>query len=195
MDPFTIGLLATQGISAAVNFFTGRSQAKAATTASAQQQEGIREARAYAEPKYAEALRIAQEQHAAGQAGLAPYAQQGGQGLTALTALLGLPAAPAARAAPMAAAPVAPMAAAPPGGDMAGLVNGRGVPLSMLSQLTTKQIADANRATGGAFLGGGGTAAPATQSSYVTLRAPTGETRPVPAEQVDFYVARGATRI
>jgi len=85
-----IALAVGQGL---VNYFSGRAQGQASEKAAGQLQEGVREARAYAEPKYAEALRIAAEQHAAGQAGLAPYAAQGGQGLTALTALLGLPAA------------------------------------------------------------------------------------------------------
>jgi len=190
-----IALAVGQGL---VNYFSGRAQGQASEKAAGQLQEGVREARAYAEPKYAEALRIAAEQHAAGQAGLAPYAAQGGQGLTALTALLGLPAtqtaAPATATTPPPGLPVgAPLA---PASAPSALVNGRGVPLSMLDNLTTKQIAEANRATGGAFLGGGSPGAtPASTSSYVRLRAPTGEERPVPADQVGFYLARGATRV
>jgi hypothetical protein len=64
--------------------------------------------------------------------------------------------------------------------------------MSLLSSLTPQQIADASLL---ARRGSTGAAAPATQSSYVTLRAPTGDTRPVPADQVDFYLARGATRV
>jgi len=187
-----IALAVGQGL---VNYFSGRSQGKAAEKAAGQQVEGVREARAYAEPLYADAQRIAREQFAAGQAGLAPYAGAGAQGMTALTALLGLPAASAGApaAAPSAAAPT--LAPSPIGVGTTTLANG--IPLSLINSLTTKQIADANRALGGGLLGmagGTGTAAPATQSSYVSLRAPTGDVRPVPADQVDFYLARGATR-
>jgi len=174
---------------AAMNYFQGRAQGNAAEQASEQQQQGVREARAYAEPLYANAQRIAAEQLAAGQAGLAPYAQQGAQGLTALTALLGLP--PTAAAAPAgpgdktkipgtypvtAGAPLGAAGWLGPQADATGLK-----PLSAVSSLAP-------------LLNPKGPPA-ATQSSYVTLRAPTGQTQPVPLDQVDFYLARGATRI
>lgn len=175
---------------------------------------------AIAAEQHAHAQRIAAEQHAAGQAQFAPYTGAGAGGIAALSKFLGVPSAPPARAAapstapytgaPMTAAPLpmAPAAAAPaaPSGSvpLTALVNGRGVPASLLASMTTREIAEANRASGGAFLGGRGPtttssyapgAAAPSQSAYVTLRAPTGETRPVPADQVDFFLARGATRI
>jgi hypothetical protein len=207
----TIVALSLGAGGAVTNYLAGRSQGRAAEKAAEQQVQGVREARAYAEPKYAEAQRIAREQndraqailaeqYQRGQATLAPYAGGGAQGLTALTALLGLPSAPSAAApapsgAPRAAgAPVA--GSAPSGVGTTTLANG--IPLSLLASLTTKQIAEGNRALGGGLLGMAGTQgqpAPATQSSYVSLRAPTGDVRPVPADQVDFYLARGATRV
>jgi len=201
-------LIALAAGSALVNYFQGRSQGKAAEKAADQQQQGVREARAYAEPLYADAQRVAREQLAdaqrialqqlqQGQAGLAPYAAGGTQGMTALTALLGLPSATAAAAAPSgvprAASALMAAPAAPSGVGTTTLANG--IPLSLINSLTTKQLAEGNRALGGGLLGMAGTpGVPATQSSYVSLRAPTGDVRPVPADQVDFYLARGATR-
>ena len=181
------------GVNAGLQYLGGRQAAKAAKDAAAQQQAGVREARAYAEPLYQQALQTGREQLAAGQAGLAPYAQQGGQSLTALSALLGLPAAPAG-------APASKMAPA------------QGLPLGQLATPTAyprpsnDTMRQVQQATGMSFelalerglidpQGRPTGAAGPTSSSYVTLRAPNGQTRPVPADQAEYFLARGATRV
>lgn len=153
---------------------------KAAGKASEQLQEGVREARAYGEPLYQQARDLAAQQHAAGQGQLAPYTQAGAGGIGALQQFLGVPTPPGARAATTASmAPPPP----PPAPTMTPLSNvGRGAP----------SLEQVGRSVGAAVSG-----APqsATQSSYVTLRAPTGETQAVPADQAAFFVARGATQV
>ncbi len=206
-----LGIAAAAGAGASI--FGAKKQSDAAQTASQQQQQAAQQAMAAQTPLYNQALQIAQQQAAQGQAGLAPYAQQGAAGLSALSAYLGVPTAKAA--APAAAAP-APAAAGP-------------VPLSALSGSPQDQIRQMYAsATGGrytpspadisqwgpnpdarylakigpaiqqwaaqnpgSFAGGGSGGAGAT----VLLRAPSGQTQAVPADQVDHYVARGATRV
>jgi hypothetical protein len=159
------------GVAGGVSVYGAHQQAKAAKKAAEQQQQGVREARAYAEPLYEQARSEMGQIFERGQAGLAPYAQQGTQGLYALSDFLGVPRAPvpaAATGAPGAAAPPVPWPAGrtrPPDAPVVGQAVPRGTP------------------------------APGGQSSYVTLRAPTGQTQPVPAEHVDYYLARGATRV
>jgi hypothetical protein len=173
--PIPLGVyLGIAGGTALVNWLTGRSAAKASEKAATQQQEGVREARAYAEPLYQRAQDIAAQTYGQGSAALAPYAQQGGAGLTALSNFLGVRApAPAAapRLAPLGAfapapGPLAPTRVPPPGAPLGASAEKRAAQPEL-----------------------------ATRSSYVTLRAPTGQVRPVPADQVDFYLARGATRV
>jgi hypothetical protein len=111
---------------------------------------------------------------------LSPYMQSGSQGLSALTSLLGVGGiAPTAGLAPM---------APPPGlgGPVAG--PGRTMPPGAVPT--------------GAYAVPKPGAAPASQSAYgqapggtVLLRAPTGQVQPVPAEQAEFFLARGATRV
>jgi hypothetical protein len=147
-------------------------QNRAAGKASAQQQQAAREA-----------LAVQQQQYAQTRQDLGPYRQQGGVGLSALSSLLGLPApgpeappVPLASTAPPAAPSLAntgaPSRAIPLPGGMAG---GTGVPSRAVP-----------------IPGGGpGTPGPGGQ---VLLRAPSGQTKLVPFEHVDYYLARGATR-
>ena len=194
-----VAALVIGGSLAAGHYLSARTQAKAAEKAAKIQQEGVREARAYGEPLYAQAQQIAAQQAAQGQARLAPYVQQGTQGLTALSAFLGVPSAPPAAGVPPAApmAPMAPMApAAPPtapggnrsiGGAILGSLTGHGggggapgtAPSAFEQQVFGRPA---------------GAAVPGATSGVVMLRAPTGETRPVPANQVDYFLARGAQR-
>ena len=101
--------------------------------------------------------------------------------MMALSDFLGVPRAPAATAAPMAAAPVAPARVPTDHLDPA-----------LLARMAARRPADAPT-IGHAVPRG--TAPPPTQSSYVLLRAPTGEQQSVPAEQASYYLARGATRV
>jgi hypothetical protein len=153
-----LGYLAIAGGTTLVNWLTGRSAAKASEKAATQQQEGVREARAYAEPLYQRAQDIAAQTYGQGSAALAPYAQQGTAGLTALSSFLGVPAARAA----------AP--GAPPRGP---------APLAALGQTGPPAVPPGMRGAPG----------------VVRLRAPTGQVQAVPADQVAFFLARGATRV
>jgi hypothetical protein len=153
---------------------------KAAKKASEQQQQAAQQAIAYAEPKYQQALQIAQQQAALGRAGLQPYTlqgqqglQTGQQGLTALTSLLGLPAS-ANAGMPGAASGVNRAGIPPPNPNAAAFGN------LMQGALGA-----------GAALAPGGT----LQKPTVMLRAPTGQTQAVPADQAEFFLARGATRV
>jgi hypothetical protein len=146
---------------------------KAAKKASEQQQQAAQQAIAYAEPKYQQALQIAQQQAALGRAGLQPYATQGQQGLTALSSLLGLPASANAG-----------MAGA------AGGVNRAGMPPPNPNAAAFGNLAQGGLAAGAAMMPGGN-----LQRPTVMLRAPTGQVQAVPADQADFYLARGAQRV
>jgi hypothetical protein len=156
---------------------------KAAKKASEQQQQAAQQAIAYAEPKYQQALQIAQQQAELGRAGLQPYnlqgqqgLQTGQQGLTALTSLLGLP------------------ASANTGMAGAGGVNRAGMPppggIPALEAPYTRAGAG-----GPPGIPTGGVAVPRGTAPTVMLRAPTGQVQAVPADQADFYVARGAQRV
>lgn len=170
MWPLLLPLIGT-GVKAVADIFAGRTQAKAAKEAAAQQQAGVREARAYIEPIYAKA-----------QAGLAPYAQQGAAGLTALSALMGIPQAPAAAPAPNTASFAAPAQPTVPFASLTGTARGNAV-------------ADANRRQFGAYYGANQVTPMQAVPTMVRLRAPTGEEREVPHDQVNQYLALGATRI
>jgi hypothetical protein len=162
-----IGLGASAGASA----YGAYKQGKAAKEASQQQVAASQQALAAQAPLYQQALQIAQQQAEQGRAGLMPYAQQGGQGLTALSSFLGVPASA--------------------GGPGAGAgVNRAGMPPPQ----NPNAAAFGNLAQGalgaGAALAPGGT----LQKPTVMLRAPTGQTQAVPADQAAFFLARGATR-
>jgi len=148
--------------------------AHAAKKASEQQQQAAHEAMAYAEPKYQQALQIAQQQAELGRAGLQPYNAAGTSSMTALTALLGLPAAASgggmdratALPPPGSASPLQPPYTRPGGGGPPGTpTGGVAVPRAGMTGAT------------------------------VMLRAPTGQVQAVPADHVDFYLARGAQRV
>jgi hypothetical protein len=172
--------------SAASSIYGAHKQAKAAEKASEQQQQSAREAIAYAEPKYQQALQIAQQQAELGRAGLQPYnlqgqqgLQTGQQGLTALSALLGLPA--SAGAAPM--LPDRASAGMPPGG------------VPMAPPITAPTPYRRTLPPGAAVIGTAVPRGAGTTGATVMLRAPTGQQQAVPADQVAFYLARGATRV
>jgi hypothetical protein len=228
----SVGTSAAIGIAAAAragaSIFGAGKSSNAAKEASQQQQQAATDARAATDPLYQQALSIAQQQAAQGQARLDPYAQQGAAGLSALSGYLGVPmaqgAAPAA-AAPAAAPPAAPPPQNGPSGPVADLyrsiTGGRYTPTaqdiaqfgpSPAAQYLAKigpaiqqwwaqnqgqfpgAAATPGAAPGGlaplSGLAGGGGAGPT-----VLLRAPTGQTQAVPADQVAHYVARGATRV
>lgn len=161
---------ATQGLGAIL-------QHKAAGKASDQQQASGREA-----------LALQQQMYDQTRADLAPYRTAGGQGLTALSAYLGLPSAPAGAAPSAAAAPAGP-AALPraPGGAPVG-------PAGLTFQESWAQARmphpGAPRTSAASVYH-----TPAGTSGQVVLRSPTGQTQAVPADQVDYYLARGATRV
>lgn len=180
-------LLAWLGIAAAgqagASLFGAHKGAKAAEKASKQQQAAAQQAIRYQEPLYQQALQIAQQQAAQGQARYAPYAQTGGQGLVALSSLLGLPA-PRIPAETTIPAPVAPPSAA--SAPAAAFPRPSNAQMRAIQQ-ATGMSAEMARQSG--FTGG------PTGSEFVLLRAPTGQTRAVPPDQVAHYLARGATRV
>jgi len=124
------------------------------------------------------ALAVQQQQHEQTRTDLAPYRGAGESSLSALTAFLGLP--PTAAPAAPAAAPAPP--AAPTGAP----------PSRVLPQLQTPAGGGTSYGPGHGYV-----AAPASQpgSALVMLRAPNGQTKQVPADQVAYYLARGATQV
>jgi hypothetical protein len=153
---------------------------KAAKKASQQQQQAAQQAIAYAEPRYQQALQIAQQQAELGRAGLQPFVNQGLQGLgagqgglTALTSFLGLPARANAGMA-----------------GTAGGMNRAGMPPSNPNAAAFGNLAQGALGAGAAMVPGGN-----LQRPTVMLRAPTGQVQAVPADQADFYLARGAQRV
>jgi len=146
--------------------------AHAAGKASQQQQQAAQQALAQTSPLYQQALQIAQQQAAQGQARLDPYAQQGGAGLTALSAFLGVPP-------PQPGAGAALSAAAP----------------------TPAQQASANTFMASAVPKGGGPdpravpQGPGPYANWPILQAPDGSRRRVPPDQADRLIAAGAQRV
>jgi hypothetical protein len=223
-----LGIAAAAGAGASI--YGAKKSSDAAQTASAQQQQAAKDAMAATNPLYQQALSIAQQQAAQGQARLDPYAQQGAAGLSALSGYLGVPmakgAAPAA-AAPAAAPPAAPPPQNGPSGPVADLyrsiTGGRYTPTAQdIAQFGPNPDAtylakigpaiqqwwaqNQGQFSGGTATPGAGGAAPgmtplsglaggAGGGATVLLRAPTGQTQAVPADQVAHYVARGATRV
>jgi hypothetical protein len=168
--------------SAGASAYAAHKQGKAAKEASQQQVAAAQQAMAAQAPLYQQALQIAQQQAQQGRADLMPYAQQGGQGLTALTAFLGLPSSGGGMPPPQNPAAVA---------DVQQLWRGM--------QTAPPQAPDTRAGAGGppgtptggiAVPRGSGLATPT-----VMLRAPTGQMQAVPADHVDFYLARGAQRV
>jgi hypothetical protein len=171
----TILTVAALGIGAGTQLYAAKKQGDAAKKAGEQQQAGVKEARAYAEPLYNQARDQMGQVYQQSQAGLAPFAAQGTQGLYALSDFLGVPRAPAG--ANTMTAP-APTSTAPP--------------------VATPTFTPRPMPPGATVVGSAvprGTVPAATQSSYVTLRAPTGEQQQVPAEHANYYLSRGATRV
>lgn len=115
-----------------------------------------------------QALNLQQQLYGQSRADLDPYRQHGVQGLTALSALMGHPQpAPSPWVGPQVGqASPQQRGPLPPGATPTGYA--------------------VNRGTVPGLPGGPG--------SMVLLRAPNGQVKPVPAEQVDYYLARGATR-
>jgi hypothetical protein len=169
-----IGLGVAAG-TAGASIYGAHKGAQAAQKASEQQQQAAKEAIAYAEPKYQQALQIAQQQAALGRAGLQPYTAQGQQGLTALSSLLGLP---ASASAGMAGAGGVNRAGMPPPGAI-----GAESPYTRVG------------AGGPPGIPTGGVAVPRGTAPPVMLRAPTGQVQAVPADQAEFFLARGAQRV
>jgi len=168
---------------------SGRTTAAAAQEARQYLEPLYQQARAYAEPLYGQALQIAQEQNQLGRAGLQPFASAGTQGMTALSSLLGLP----AQAGVGGGAMPTPVnrAGMPPPSAMGNLAQGAlaafgpGIPRSVPPDQARAML----EARG--FSGGG----MGTTGTTVMLRAPNGQTQAVPADHVDFYLARGAQRV
>jgi hypothetical protein len=215
-----IGIAAAAGAGASI--YGAKKSSDAAQTAAQQQQQAAQQAYAATGPLYDQALAIAQQQAAQGQARLDPYAQQGAAGLSALSAYLGVPmakaAAPGTAAPGAAAAPTAPKLYTLPGTPQDQIrqlyvtaSGGRYAPTQAdLDQWgphpDAQYLAKIGPAIqqwwaqnqgqfpgGAATPGAGGAAAPTSQT--VLLRAPNGQTQAVPVDQVAHYVARGATRV
>lgn len=183
-----LGLATGSGV---LNYLGARSQGKSVEKASEQQQQGVREARAYAEPLYQRAEDIATQTYNQNRPLLDPYLTTGSAATQALGAFLGIgPGTPPppllaggyqvrpnpalARTLPA----VGPLAASPSGTAVAPSradVTYSGVPSGMVPLST---------------LAGGSRAA-----ATVRLRAPTGQIADIPADQVEFYLSRGATRV
>ena len=193
-------LIIAGGAAAGASIYGAKKQADAAKQASQQQMQAAQEARQYieplyerarqyAEPLYGQALQIAQQQNELGRAGLQPFASAGTSGMTALSSLLGLPAQAGVGTSAMA-APVN-RAGMPPPSAMGNLAQGAlaafgpGIPRSVPPDQARAML----EARG---FSGGGTG---TTSPTVMLRAPNGQTQAVPADHVDFYLARGAQRV
>jgi hypothetical protein len=161
----------------ATDIYGAHKAGKAAEQASQQQQQAAQEAIRYGEPLYQRALGIAEQQATQGRAGLEPFRQAGYQemqqvgapALTSLTAFLGLPT--ASGLPPMPSGGAAPGPA--PNPNAGGFVNPQ-----------------ASVALAQALAPGG-----SLQKPTVMLRAPNGQQQAVPADHVEFYLQRGATRV
>lgn len=157
-----------------------------------------------------EALALQQRQYEQTRADLGPYREQGGQGLTALTALLGLPtsgarstdlppaAAPAARTLPAPLPPWSNPQTLPRlaehgffGPDAIRIPQAEYRRMRDMGWTTDQIAAEARRRVAAGPAGGN----PLAAAPGVRLRAPNGQIQVVPADQADFYVARGATRV
>jgi hypothetical protein len=176
-------MLALGGGSALLNWLGGRSQADAAKDAAAMQAQSAREA-----------LDLQRQQWKQTQANLTPYMQAGAGGLTALTSLLGV--------APNMAAGAPP--AMSPSVSMAGPISGPPGTSATTPNMPGGISADElyawrrNRTQAGrsSLLTNAGERRDALAfGGHVLLRAPNGQTQAVPANQVDFYLSRGATRV
>jgi hypothetical protein len=152
--------------------FGAHKQAKAAEKASTQQQQAGNRA-----------LDLQQQQYSQTRQDLTPYMQGGNQGLSALTSLLGVAPPPGAGAAPGGYGDKGlglPPGFAPTGrpGEYAG-TGQIGTP----GPQAQRRPVVGNQSAYGAAPG------------MVLLRAPTGQTQAVPADQASFFLARGAQRV
>ena len=178
---------------AATDIYGAKKQGDAAERAAQQQIAAAERAKAEMKPLYDQALGIAAAQHAQGRADLSPYAQAGAGAVGTLSDFLGVPraAAPAAVAAPPSAPPpTTPLSQI----AMTTLPNGAKIPANWTqywNDVAAGRIPDPTK-RGSA----GQPAAPSAPSGAATvlLRAPNGQTQAVAPEQVDFFLARGATR-
>jgi len=118
------------------------------------------------------AMAIQQSQYLQSRQDLTPYREQGGQGLTALTALMGLPpTAPQTNTGPLM-PPGQPPVGTPQSGQRGPLPPG---------------------ATPTGYAVPRGTTPGIENQGMTLLRSPDGQIRPVPSDQVQHYLARGAT--
>lgn len=150
------------------------------------------------------AMLLAQQQMEQQRADTAPWRNAGGQAVTALSGLMGLPSGP-----PPGPTGVPSNIGPPPG----AIPNEHGVGFGILKPgVTPEQAADPGFQYQGPSVGQTSslaslappsaptppTLAPGvqqTQSGYVTMRAPNGSMRPVPAAQVSHYEQLGAVRV
>lgn len=193
------------GVGAGASIYGAKKQSAAAQTASQQQTAAAQEARAAQAPLYAQALQIAQQQAAQGQARLDPYAQQGGAGLTALSSFLGVPApAPGQSARLSALAPTAAQQASANAFMPAAVANatnpaGGPVPAGVRPMNVYGPTGSVGPGQANGLPLQAGPPRPAVPQGLgpgmVLLRAPTGQTQAVPADQVAHFVALGATRV
>lgn len=166
------------GVGAGASIYGANKQAGAAKTASQQQQAAAQQALAQTNPLYPQALQIAQQQAAQGQARLDPYAQQGGAGLTALSSFLGVPP-------PSAGASAAPSAALSPYAP------------TPAQQASAQAFAPTAVATSPnpAVRALAGPIQPGPYAAWPILQAPDGSQRRVPPDQADRLIAAGARRV
>jgi hypothetical protein len=173
--------LALAGGSALANLFGAKKQAGAAKEAAATQSAAAEQARLLQQQMYQQT-----------RADLAPYMQGGSQGLSALTSLLGVGGvAPSSGLAPLAPPPSAGVIAGPMG-TTPGLPN---LPAGMSATELAAWRRNPTQAGREQLLAQAGVNASAYPGGTVMLRAPTGQTQAVPAEQAEFFLARGATRV
>ncbi|HKA39855.1 MAG TPA: hypothetical protein VKD25_08800 [Burkholderiales bacterium] len=201
--------------SVAVPLILGGATTAASLYGASKQSGAAREASEAQAQSAREALALQRDIYQQTRSDLAPYTGAGTQGLTALTSFLGLPAPPAS------AGTLDPSRVNPRVDEVpifpASFSAGREDALARLlapwgpggknkqNPHATQWLEDYQRWKAGQGARGSGgtpTTSPTVGSAYggapggtVMLRAPTGQTQAVPADQVDFYLARGATRV
>jgi hypothetical protein len=182
-----IGTAIALGVGAGVSAYGAHKQAQAAEKASGQQQQSAQQALDLQRQLYEQTRGDLQQNLAQTRGDLGPYMGAGNQGLSSLTSLLGVPAAPRGGG-PMTptAAPLGTM----PVGGMVGLGAASGMPQPVGSAAPPGMPSPLTAGLSGMAPAGGG-----APGGTVLLRAPTGQTQAVPAEQVAFFLARGATRV
>jgi hypothetical protein len=203
------------------NLIGGLIQAKSAGDASAAQQKYLEEALAYAKESDAynrqrQARLDAQEVSRYGdyQGRIAPFIANGVTSNDRMTALLGLPArAPGAGGGSGSSGPPASQRVASDPATQAAIrkelqaVNSSDDPAGWDEYLAShgdsaaknwdywKHRIDIGDGVGKGYAGATSASAPSQGAASVQMRAPDGSVKAVPADQVDFYTARGATRL